>query len=1156
MVSLAKDEGFALNAYSSFSPDKLTGLRYVWTCERYDKIGDADLGFIRLNCQDFVLNGLQVANTQVLTIASQKLREQIREFSNAKKTGRPTYTQGCANNGPSATIRCDPTSMFYFSVTVCNPGSQAPCLKDAPMTSTATVSWSTTPRDPGLTASIAPIGNSRISAVFDVAVLGTSNVKSGVSYRWVQMNSDYDLLQPASVLTSVISNTLVVKAGVLVGAQTFTLRLYASLQGSLQDLSRVELHECIVCNWAQVKMLSNLAPSSGQFIVTPTTGSAMQTIYKFSAQEWVDPKLPQEDYPLSYTFGYKDADGAVKYLSVDSLHSSHQSDLPLGNIMCNDEEGDACRMLELVLEVADALDARGVADGLLVRVDRPMGDGIAVLFDLRRQTLEQLYRSQDGPAMLTSVLSAAEFLNDATVSFDQFGLNNQWKSATRNDLVESLQTAVDDLLQPMTLSVCSHVLSTLSAICTDSEEIEESAAGTASSILGTIGNEVLRRQRLGQGVDRMPQIMYYLDSIVAKVSAASSEASGRRYLSYNTSQVPKHAHLWGGPYKGRRADRRANRGPTSVSMQGMNVIKNVELSSQLGVCTHQASQQFAVAEGTSFKSITRRIEVSDIARQYSIVINARSIYELGTSPAINPNEPGDLIATIDLPDPGLITSAYEVQTTIMYRNPLPEWQTDISCINPQVSSIWDSPYILFPTDNYGSLVNKTLRPGIIKHAPRLCTLIGQAYVFEVRSFGQDVKIVNFGNGQRAKIRLPFNPQLNPSVLPTDLFADEFTGAGSAASCVYWDSKAHVWSLEGVEFIQAYYGDEKGLGAYVDCWTSHLSVFAVSEVALDCDGVPIGGKIKDWCGVCGGDNSTCSGCDGFPLSGRTKECNGHGACGGLTPVETDKCGCKQHYLGINCQIYCTPLLNCSGHGECYAHYDGLSMNTSVGCNCAAGWLETREMGYLECAWIPVYQYAMPWVLFYFLVAGVPILSLICCMACLCYWMTARQIAISKKMQGDIEGFVGDYEHENEEFAIDKTEINADLCMPIIGHRVDDDQVDGYGSEQTLELHGLDAPLQVNDTEQNTTRRRVAMRSKTLLLLASGADEDHQDPPPFLRIMPSDLQETADDDDEEDWRKYLVNTALMKRLKAVNDAKISGGPRHQTPDDGQGGDEVAV
>jgi len=359
MVSLAKDaiiQDFVLDAHSSFSPDKLTNLRYVWACGSYDKVGDADLGATRgLNCEDF---GLLGADTKTLTISAHNLREQIKDFSNSKKTGKDTYTQGCPED--DETIRCDPTSKFYFSVTVCNPGS-APCQKDKPMTSTATVSWSTTPRDPGLTASIAPLADFRVSPVFDVAILGTSNVRSGVSYRWVQMDADYDLLQAASVLTSVVSSTLVVKAGVLVGAQTFTFRLYASVQGSLEDMSRVQLHNCEACSWAQMKMLSNLAPSSGQFDVTPAMGTALQTTYTFSAREWVDPPIPQEDYPLSYTFGYKDVDGAVKYLAVDSLYSSHQSDLPLGNIMCAPEKGNGCRELELVLEVADALGARGVA---------------------------------------------------------------------------------------------------------------------------------------------------------------------------------------------------------------------------------------------------------------------------------------------------------------------------------------------------------------------------------------------------------------------------------------------------------------------------------------------------------------------------------------------------------------------------------------------------------------------------------------------------------------------------------------------------------------------------------------------------------------------------------------------------------------------------
>jgi len=45
----------------------------------------------------------------------------------------------------------------------------------------------------------------------------------------------------------------------------------------------------------------------------------------------------------------------------------------------------------------------------------------------------------------------------------------------------------------------------------------------------------------------------------------------------------------------------------------------------------------------------------------------------------------------------------------------------------------------------------------------------------------------------------------------------------------------------------------------------------------CDGVPGSGKVRDKCGVCGGDNTSCAGCDGVPNSGKVlDEC---GICGG-------------------------------------------------------------------------------------------------------------------------------------------------------------------------------------------------------------------------------------------------------------------------------------
>lgn len=67
----------------------------------------------------------------------------------------------------------------------------------------------------------------------------------------------------------------------------------------------------------------------------------------------------------------------------------------------------------------------------------------------------------------------------------------------------------------------------------------------------------------------------------------------------------------------------------------------------------------------------------------------------------------------------------------------------------------------------------------------------------------------------------------------------------------------------------------------------------------CDGIPNSGTTYDACGVCGGNNTTCSGCDGIPNSGKVFDpcgvCDGNGSscadCLGV-PFGTavvDKCG---------------------------------------------------------------------------------------------------------------------------------------------------------------------------------------------------------------------------------------------------------------------------
>lgn len=57
------------------------------------------------------------------------------------------------------------------------------------------------------------------------------------------------------------------------------------------------------------------------------------TRFLITAQQWVDPPIPVDDYPLTYTMAYVDSAGLSKYLTVASARSSLTSLLPTGRIL-------------------------------------------------------------------------------------------------------------------------------------------------------------------------------------------------------------------------------------------------------------------------------------------------------------------------------------------------------------------------------------------------------------------------------------------------------------------------------------------------------------------------------------------------------------------------------------------------------------------------------------------------------------------------------------------------------------------------------------------------------------------------------------------------------------------------------------------------------
>ena len=124
------------------------------------------------------------------------------------------------------------------------------------------------------------------------------------------------------------------------------------------------------------------------------------------------------------------------------------------------------------------------------------------------------------------------------------------------------------------------------------------------------------------------------------------------------------------------------------------------------------------------------------------------------------------------------------------------------------------------------------------------------------------------------------------------------GLRTTASCVYWDASLSEWSRAGLRHITASpglmvnggshtlyptphtlhptpqplslspytlhhtgggalmvnYDGQTGGGAYVECASSHMSVFVAAEVPADCAGVPLSPSVEktviDACGVCG------------------------------------------------------------------------------------------------------------------------------------------------------------------------------------------------------------------------------------------------------------------------------------------------------------------
>jgi hypothetical protein len=126
--------------------------------------------------------------------------------------------------------------------------------------------------------------------------------------------------------------------------------------------------------------------------------------------------------------------------------------------------------------------------------------------------------------------------------------------------------------------------------------------------------------------------------------------------------------------------------------------------------------------------------------------------------------------------------------------------------------------------------------------------------------------------------------------------DKFSGSKRILYGKVFDSSSWIWKT--AEGIQKLHG---GQGQYITIQSDVFGYFSVTSSFQGCDGIDLSTNVLDACGICGGDNSTCSGCDGIPKTGRSKNCSGHGVC------RNGLCSCSTPWFGVMCEIICRYLL---------------------------------------------------------------------------------------------------------------------------------------------------------------------------------------------------------------------------------------------------------
>jgi len=577
---------------------------------------------------------------------------------------------------------------------------------------------------------------------------------------------------------------------------------------------------------SQVSLTQNLAPTSGKLQVLPTHGNVLDTIFQLSAEQWVDPKVPAEDYPLVFSFGYIDSSGFPKLFSSGSLLSSISTMFPSGSdaVGCQATES-LCRRLQVTVSVSDALFAWSEPSvPTYVRVDNMDPFKMQEIIEREMVFVQTLEDSMSGSDLMTKCTTIADSMNDGTVNFEFYGIGISEKTAWRDQMIVHLDLTVHTLLAPLTVQAVLQALGAVSAIVGADLELSAFCVNLALSLIQDLTSMLLDMARTGNLIPGMSSILRHMRVSLGQAAAASSRLSSqvRRYSIHPDSFRHSKTQASGFLHPGVGASRRSLPG-----QNGMDVIRSVNGLSKLSVASHAAGQQTAAQETAKFKVKTDRIEL-DMLSGFGDTILGAPISRCADCAEIVPEFTYTFPTNSDVRRLSQVSAAsYEVESALIYDMILPESRTTLQCIVKGDQVSWSSDPVLVPIDVSGNTIFQKIRMDVDRFGFVNCPLLSAVGLLVVRELHTDANVLQLDATSAVSIRLSFDPTVREEI--TAMSVDPFTGISSSASCVRWDEDLRLWTPEGIQHISVYLGAPNGTGAYVECKTLMLGTFAVSEV---------------------------------------------------------------------------------------------------------------------------------------------------------------------------------------------------------------------------------------------------------------------------------------------------------------------------------------